>query len=500
MVVATALPHKDNRSRMSSMTKPSLEPPPQSIAASAGATDLDATLSPALTSAQWRSGIAAWLGWLFDGLDMHIYTIVAAPFVAELIGAASANDPAVKVRSGWIQAAFLVGWALGGGIFGRLGDRLGRSRALALTIGTYALFTGLSAFAMGWWQLLAFRFLAALGIGGEWAVGSSLLSETWPARWRAWVAAGLQTAVNIGVLIACGVTWILAGHHRVVFLVGVLPALLVFWIRRKVPETEEWQTAKDAARSARATDASPVQASAAPHVARVPVSTAAAFDTRAAPLVACEPCEWADLFRPPVRRITLLTMIVCACSLTAWWGFLFWNQQQLRNLPDLKSWSPDARDRLVSMSFFLVIGVSIVGNFFAAAMARVIGYRRSIAVMCLGFFVTMFGTYCVQRDHVSLLLWTPWVGFFSGVFALFTMYLPPLFPTLLRTTGAGFSYNIGRIAAAAGTVIFGMFATVSNDGDFRKPLMYGSFLFLPAMAVALMMPDLKDPATIRPSH
>src|SRR5262249_2717614 len=155
------------------------------------------------TPAQWRSGVAAWLGWLFDGLDMHLYTLVAAPFVMELLRASSVTDAAVRAKSSWIQAAFLLGWALGGGFFGRVGDRLGRSRALALTILTYALFTGLSFFAQTWGQLLIFRFLSALGIGGEWAVGSSLLSETWPARWRPWIAGVLQAGVNIGVLLAC---------------------------------------------------------------------------------------------------------------------------------------------------------------------------------------------------------------------------------------------------------------------------------------------------------
>ena len=121
---------------------------------------------------------------MFDGLDMHLYTLVAAPFVMQLLGAASPADAVVKAKSSWIQAAFLVGWALGGGFFGRLGDRLGRSRTLSLTIFTYAMFTGLSVLAQTWWQLLIFRFLAALGIGGEWAVGSSLLSETWPRQWR----------------------------------------------------------------------------------------------------------------------------------------------------------------------------------------------------------------------------------------------------------------------------------------------------------------------------
>ena len=150
-----------------------------------------------LSPQQWKSGIAAWLGWLFDGLDMHLYGLVAAPFVASLLfnsGLIATPDPAhalVKEKSGVIQAAFLVGWALGGGFFGRLGDLLGRSRALSLTILTYAVFTGLSFFAQKWWQLLLFRFISALGVGGEWAVGSSLLSETWPKHWRPWIAAVL---------------------------------------------------------------------------------------------------------------------------------------------------------------------------------------------------------------------------------------------------------------------------------------------------------------------
>src|SRR5258708_943950 len=155
-----------------------------------------ATMTPArvvglrdISPLQWKSGIAAWLGWLFDGLDMHLYVLVATPFVAELLHTGGVVNQNVNHKSSIIQAAFLVGWALGGGFFGRMGDLIGRSRALGLTILVYALFTGLSFFAQTWWQLMIFRFLAALGIGGEWAVGSSLLSETWPSRMRPWLAA-----------------------------------------------------------------------------------------------------------------------------------------------------------------------------------------------------------------------------------------------------------------------------------------------------------------------
>src|SRR5438093_1519367 len=129
----------------------------------------DATGLRQISRVQWRSGIAAWLGWTFDGLDMHLYTLVALPFVGELLGAGRTTDPSVGRHAAIIMAAFLFGWALGGGFFGRIGDRIGRSRALCLTVLTYALFTGLGCIAQTWWQLLIFRFLSALGIGGEWA-------------------------------------------------------------------------------------------------------------------------------------------------------------------------------------------------------------------------------------------------------------------------------------------------------------------------------------------
>jgi MFS family permease len=143
-----------------------LEPPAQAAS--------EATHLREVTPQQWRSGSAAWLGWLFDGLDMHLYTLVATPVVAQLLAATTAADPGVKEKSAYIQAAFLLGWALGGSFFGRLGDILGRSRALSLTILTYALFTGVCAFAHTWWQLMLFRLIAALGKGGELAGGCLL--------------------------------------------------------------------------------------------------------------------------------------------------------------------------------------------------------------------------------------------------------------------------------------------------------------------------------------
>ncbi len=381
---------------------------------------------------------------------MHLYTLVAAPFVAHLMGLSNPADALVKEKSSWIQAAFLIGWALGGGFFGRLGDKLGRSRALSLTILTYACFTGLSFFVTTWWQLLICRFLAALGIGGEWAVGASLLSETWPKKWRPWIAGVLQTGVNLGVLLACVAAYALAHRpERFVFLVGVIPALMVFWIRKNVPEPEEWRAAKSAAQS--------------------------------------EPSV-ADLFRGKVRYSTLTSIAICALTLSGWWAFMFWHPQHLRSLPELANWTESEKRQLVTKAFFSVVAVSIGGNFFSSWLATFLGYRRTILWMCLGFFLAFYGTYSVPRDHHSLLLWLPIIGFFSGMFGLFTMYLPPLFPTLLRTTGAGFCFNIGRVAAALGTVLFGLYLKV----DFQTTLMAIGFLFLAGAAVCLFLPELSN--------
>lgn len=413
-----------------------------------------------ISKEQWNSGIAAWLGWMFDGLDMHLYTLVAAPFVAELLGGLATKDPAVGKYAAIIQGAFLVGWALGGGCFGVIADRIGRSRALSLTILTYALFTGLSFLATRWWHLMIFRFVAALGIGGEWAVGASLLSETWPRRWRPWIAAVLQSGVNIGILAACLASYLMANlPNRYLFLVGVVPALMVLWIRRAVPEPEEWHAARAKAQG--------------------------------------PPPRIAQLFQGDALRVTVWVMVACGLSLTAHWAFMFWYAQHLRELPEVVEMTAEARTQLVSTAMFLITGSNIVGCFLSGGLARLLGYRAAIAWSFFFYFLAMLGAYSVPRDHWQLLAWFVVIGVCQGAFALFTMYLPPLFPTLLRTTGAGFCYNVGRIVAAFGTVFFGLYARVGASSDdpcaaYRVALLCVGALFLPAAFVSLMMPHAKD--------
>ena len=406
-----------------------------------------------LTPHQKKSGLAAWLGWLFDGLDMHLYTLVATPFVAMLMGLQQ-TDPSVGQHGALINAGFLVGWALGGAFFGRVGDLLGRSRTLVLTILTYAVFTGLSFFAQEWWHLLIFRFLAALGIGGEWAVGASLLSETWPKSWRPWIAATLQSAVNCGVLLACGAGLLLSNSEpRWIFLVGILPALITLWIRKAVPETEEWEAARSQATA--------------------------------------KPPGLGQLFGSQVRSTTLRVLAVCAVSLTAHWAFMFWQQAHIRKLPEVLTMSDADRNNAAAVALFWIMIGSIIGNFIAGAFAKLMGFRNAIVLMLALYFGAMWMCFHQVRSYQDTLMWFGIIGACQGVFGLFTMCLPPLFPTLLRTTGAGFCYNFGRIVAAGGTVYFGLSAA-GKLGDVRVALLYAGWLFAPAALIAFLLPQEKE--------
>ena len=399
-----------------------------------------------LSPQQWKSGIAAWLGWLFDGLDMHLYTLVWVVFVAQLIGLPQ-DHPDVGTKGAIIQAAFLVGWAVGGGFFGRVGDLLGRSKALMLTILTYAVFTGLSFFATEWWHLLLCRFLSALGIGGEWAVGASLLSETWPSNWRLWIAAVLQSAVNCGVLLAGFWHWVLSGQEpRYLFLVGILPALITVWIRKAVPEPEAWEAAREG---------QPV-----PRVS--------------------------ELFGPAVAGTTWRVLLICGVSLTAHWAFLFWQAKVVKQLPEVMAMPPVDQAKAAGAALMWIMFGSIIGNFVAGGLAKLLGYRKTISLMLLAYFGVMFITFNWAHDWRATLWLFGLIGVCQGVFGLFTMCLPPLFPVLLRTTGAGFCYNFGRIIAAAGTVFFGVYQAVPNV---REAMLFASYLFIPAALIALLLPE-----------
>jgi len=397
--------------------------------------------------AKIKGFIAAWLGWAFDGLDGYLYAMVALPFVTELVGGKvqDAKEPAA-----WIQGAFLFGWAIGGAVFGRIGDRIGRSRTLNITILVFAVFTGLSATATSWPMLMCFRFISALGIGGEWAAGSALVSETMDVRHRPFASATLQTGFQSG-MIGAALTVGLFAHldPRYVFLVGVIPAFLTLWIRFAVPEPAEWK-------AERAQKELP---------------------------------KISDLFAPGMIKITLLTLALTSIALTTVWGFLFFNSQVLQAIPAVKALAkPDqaALLRNVTIEFCFA---NILGNYCAAFMARFIGCKKAFAVYMAASAAVFLIGFRQPFTLTSARLWFDLYMFFgSSIFGIFPLYVPLLFPTLLRTTGAGFCYNFGRMVAGIGTLAGGWIT--AKAGGPSLAIWYLGFLYIPGILVSLAMPEV----------
>lgn len=411
-----------------------------------------ATPAP-LTSIQKRALTAAALGWGFDGLDGYLFIAVSTQLVTNLLATAnpdlSAADlaPLATTRAAWIQAAFFIGWACGGALFGRLGDRIGRSRTLALTILTYAVFTGMGFFATEWWHLLVFRFLAALGIGGEWAAGSALVSETLPARCKAWASALLQSGYIVGIIAATLTGGFLKNHDpRYVFLIGVLPALCVFWIRKNVPEPEAWHTAAMSARPARMT----------------------------------------DLFSAGVARTTLVLGAFVSLCLVTVWTFIFFTPQAIFRLTQFGGPTPDARQAATNTAL-LYFTANIAGNFAATYLARRVGARTAFAAFIgIATGALLVGYYNPTNLTTIAIAATVFAFTGLGLFAIFPLYIPPQFPTLLRTLGSGFTYNLGRIACAAGTVYAGQIA--ASAGGPSRAVFYSVFLLLPALVLCAFLP------------
>jgi MFS family permease len=415
-----------------------------------------ATEAPIEPSSSGRPGsvagfVAAWLGWAFDGMDGFMYSLVAIPFVGELL-AKGTPGPEVAKYASIIQAIFLVGWAAGGFVFGRMGDSLGRSRTLTITIITYSVFTGMAFFAHTWWELAIFRFLAALGIGGEWAAGSALVAETLRSKFRPWASALLQSGYMGGMVLAALAVGALGGNDpRYLFLVGVLPAFATILIRLAVPEPPSWQ-------SERAAQALP------------PISA---------------------LFKPPVLRTTLFVLSLVSLALTASWAMLYFNVQILRGLPEVKSMTGAEQGALIRN---VTIGYAcwcIVGNFVAAGLAKLVGYRVSMILMMAGGLASYLIGFSHPRGLADVQIWfdlTASTGL--ALFSLFPLYIPPMFPTLLRTTGAGFCYNTGRLFAAAGTVFLGV--STSAKVSPYEAIYYSGFLYIPMIVIALFMPVLKE--------
>jgi MFS family permease len=391
----------------------------------------------------WRAGtpagkralVAASMGWGLDAFDVMLFSLTLPDVIKEL--------GLTKTQAGALGSITLLGGAAGGLVFGWVADRYGRTKALMGAVLIYSIFTAACGLSQNLWQFALLRALLGLGMGGVWAAGAALVSETWPARLRGRVLGYMQSAWAIGFAAAAVVNSFVgpAWGWRAVYFVGVLPAFFVIWVQRRVEEPEIWR-AKRAGRGSEVGDRGS-------HDHR-PTST----DRPA--------MRFADMFRGKLLATTAIVTFMNACALFGWWGLNSWIPAYLR-LP--------AADGGVglgtrTMSWFVV--AMQVGMWFGYVtfghLSDALG-RKRVYVTYLVMASVLLPLYGVMRAPLVLLLLGPLVAFFgTGFFSGFGAVTAEIYPTTIRATAQGFTYNIGRIASAAAPFTIGSLATTSGFG------------------------------------
>ena len=410
-----------------------------------------------ITRYQWLVLFIAWLGWVFDAMDATIYAIVLHPALHDLLQ--SHGETVSPEQIGWyggiIFSIFLIGWAIGGIVFGVMADYFGRTKTLIITILIYAIFTGLAALSQDWWHLAVYRFLTALGIGGEWAAGAALVAETWPEEKRAKAAGILQSAWAVGFFLAAAFNLLLKGYGwRVLFVIGIFPAFVSLLVRWHVKEPDRW--------------------------AKVHGQTTTTTN----------PIRMTDIFRPPLRRSTLIGSALAFVAVFGLWGATNWAPTLIRELPDLKSSDAATLSASVSYAIMALNGGAVFGYLAFGPLADRFGRRAVFAFMCLGSLVMLPVTYLLPTTYVGVLMLLPLLGFFNnGIFSGFPLYLPELYPTRLRATGAGFCFNAGRALASTSPFLTGWL--VMELGTFGRAASTVAAIYVVGLVVLIFAPETK---------
>ncbi len=403
----------------------------------------------------------AWLGWVFDSMDATIYAIVLHPALHDLLhagpGGAPVSDGDIGKYGGIIFSIFLIGWAIGGVLFGVAADYFGRTKTLIITILVYAVFTGLAALSETWWHLALYRFLTALGVGGEWAAGAAIVAEVWPEEKRAKAAGILQSAWAVGFFLAAAFNLLLRGYGwRVLFVVGVAPALVALLVRLWVKEPERWVKAH----------AQEIQSGSLRGV-KLP-----------------------ELFRGDLLRPTLVGSGLAFAAVFGLWGATNWTATLVRRLPDMKGLDAATVATNVSYAIMWLNAGALAGYLCFGPLADRFGRRPVFALMCVGSLVVLPVIFLVPRPYEQVLLLLPLLGFFNnGIFSGFPIYLPELYPTRIRATGAGFCFNAGRVLAAVGPFLTGYLE--QSLGSLGRAASAIALIYLVGLAILPFAPETR---------
>lgn len=397
-----------------------------------------------LTTAQRRVILtAAVLGWLCAGVEMGLGPLLGRPALKQLF-AEAVPEAVLGIWYGRYLCAFLLGGAFGGLIFGRLGDRAGRVRALGLSVLCFSLFTGASWFVQTPEQFVALRFVASLGIGGSWPAGVSLVSEAWPAASRPTVAGLMGAAANVGILLMALIG--LALHitpetWRTATLIGMLPVVLGFWTLLGVSESPTWL----AGRGTATTPAAPIR----------------------------------EVVQPPLLGRLLLGIGLGTVPLLGTWASGKW----------LYPWA-DSLGMNAARAQLIWSSGAVLGGALGGWLAVHWGRRTTYSLVSLATLIINLVIYrWLDPRHSGFLPAVFLLGLVATVFfGWLPLYLPELFPTRVRATGLGISFNFGRFATAAGVLTAGELMK-QFDGDYARVGEVTAWVYVLGLFLILFAPD-----------
>ena len=395
-----------------------------------------------LSTYQWTVLFAAWLGWGFDIFDGILFNFVAPNCIPTLLHLAH-GTPAAKTATlewtGIITSLLLVGWGLGGIMFGRITDKIGRTKTLLWTMIIFSVGTAACALAPNVWVLLLCRFVASIGIGGEWAAGAAMVAEVVPEKRRVEAGVWLYTAAPIGLFAATLVTYAISKAFpdpsvswRYVFLCGLIPAFIAFFVRLFIREPERWQRV-------------------AGHAA---------------------PPQLRELFSPALIRQTLGGLAMAMLALLSWWSCNAFLPVVAAGLGGADKALSEVFKARATSAFNLG---GLIGVLSTIPVAKRLGRRAMFGLYFTLGALAVWGTYGLAWPPATRVLLVFFVGLtIFGIFGSFTFYLPELFPTRLRGTGAGFCYNFGRFLASGGPFVVG---TIAARGQGALPAALGALTF-----------------------
>ncbi|MCL6452972.1 MAG: MFS transporter [Alicyclobacillus sp.] len=387
------------------------------------------------------------LFWLFDGYEVYALILTMVPALHSLLG--PSQLAATPRYAGFLVSFTLLGWATGGILGGIVGDHIGRRKTMIWAILIYAVFTGSSALVGSWWALALTRFLTGIGIGAEWGVGTSLLAETWPPEARTKGAGLLQSGFSLGALIASGIWWLLGGQlglsWRWIYVIGILPALVVFVSARKIPESHQWIQAQKSS------------------------------------------VKLSVIWKGRYGRDLLVGLLVSISITVGWWAISSWVPSyvgQIATQAGLKS------AYYAGLAGILYNIGEIAGCILFGFLADAWGRKWTTALYFIGSLIITPVVFMVVHN-LALVLWLQLLNGFltSGLYSWYTIQPPELFPTAARATAVSVIFNGARYLAMFGPIVASVL--IQTFGGYGTAATVFGLIYILGIVAALLLPETK---------